>query len=236
MNKLLKYIVLLLMCGIGALCHGQAQLVESGSLDMVNMGYDSEQYKHLKAKDTLSVKEQANDALLLLSVNVDSAEQSLKTVLYKSIYLQYHNGIAMAYTNLGYVQSIRGNYHAAIAYYNKAKPYIITGFHNRTSLAMFYSSYASPYYHLSQYDSVFHYAELAISVIDTLTDFNVFEAVDVASVYNNIALLWTSVGDLNAAHAHLIKFDGGRCHSPKDGFITIYYRFCITEFSGLVFR
>lgn len=164
-----------------------------------------EDFRGLLPADTLPLSNQINYSLTIIRRQPDSARYLLQDALGKSRHLRFDRGIATALSDLGYISTIQGNYNTAISYYRQAQPYAVRSLKNRTSLAMFYSSMSAPYFHLSNFDSVYYYAEKAEQIIKGLRCKTNAEAVDVSSIYNNIAMLWGAVGNFTKSKIYLFK-------------------------------
>lgn len=159
----------------------------------------------LKQKDTIAISNQINYSLTIVRNGLDSPRYLLKDALAKSLYLKFDVGIATAYSDLGYLHTIEGNFRTAIQYYNKARPYAEKGLKNRTSLAMFYTSMGAPYFHLGLFDSMYFYSAKAEDIVKDLKSKTAAEVIDVSSIYNNIGVLWDGVSNFNKALAYLNK-------------------------------
>jgi two-component system NarL family sensor kinase len=153
--------------------------------------------------DTQRIAIETNKALEYLNSNLDTAALILNKTLKQSHALDYANGIVAAYANLAFVANKRGNYQQAIQLLNSAVPYLNDGLKNRTSKAMFWSGYAAPYYQLGHYDSVYYYSQKSLLQIDSIEPETKHEAIDAMQVYNNLALLWGSLGNNNKSIAYL---------------------------------
>jgi signal transduction histidine kinase len=165
----------------------------------------SENLRQLKQSDTVAISKQINYSLTIIRQEPDSTRYLLRDALNKSLHLNYACGIATALADLGYVHTIEGDHKAAIAYYQKAVPYAIKGLRNRTSLAMFYTCMGAPYFHLGMYDSMYYYSSKAEQIVSGIKSRTEGEVVDVSSIYNNIALLWGSIGNAKKSKYYFSK-------------------------------
>lgn len=159
----------------------------------------------LKPKDTIAVRNQINYALTIVRNYPDSVRYLLEDALKKSLYLKYYPGIATANADLGYINTIEGNFRTAIGYYQKALPYAVKGLKTRTSLAMFYTCMGAPYFHLGLYDSMYFYSSKGEDIVKDIQSKTAAEAIDVSSIYNNIGLLWGGVNNFDKALTYLLK-------------------------------
>lgn len=164
-----------------------------------------EDFSRLLPADTLAVSDQINYSLTIVRGQPDSTRYLLLDALSKSHYLKFDRGIATALSDLGYVNTIEGDFNTAISYYRKAMPYALRSLQNKTSLAMFYSSMSAPYFHLSDFDSVYYYSEKAEQLVKGHRCKTMAEAVDVSSIYNNISMLWGAVGNFTKSKIYLFK-------------------------------
>lgn len=162
-------------------------------------------FDNLIQHDTLKIRDQINYSLTIVRKVPDSTHFLLQDALAKSLYLKYNVGIATAYSDLGYVNSIEGDFKTAIKYYHKALPYAVTGLKTRTSLAMFYTCMGAPFFRLGLYDSMYFYSSKAEVIIANLKSKSAAEAIDVSSIYNNIGLLWGGVNNFPKALTYLFK-------------------------------
>lgn len=161
--------------------------------------------KNLTQADTAQISDQINNALTVVLYNMDSALWMMEDALYKSEYLHYDVGIAAAFCDLGYFNNRKGNYVTSIKFYQSGLPYAERAFRGSTSLAMYYTSMCTPYYYASDFDSISHYVYKAEQLINGRQLKKTSEAIDVASVYTNIGMLWNSLGNYNKALSYLQK-------------------------------
>jgi two-component system NarL family sensor kinase len=173
----------------------------------------TEQPSTANAADSNSIARSVNAALHIIPNDPDSAERVFTNALEQSRRLNYNTGIAACLTNLGWLKNISGDHEAAIAYYRAAEPYALKGFGNRTSLAMFYNSMASPYFSRSLFDSMYIYISQAEQIVSGIQCKTTGEVKDVSSIYNSIGLLWAAMGDYKRGLAYL-----HRCRAVIDGF------------------
>lgn len=165
--------------------------------------------------DTQRIATDLNKALEYLNSDLDRVSNMLAKTLKESYALEYANGIVAAYANLAYVANKKGNYKQAIQLLNAAVPYLDEGLKNRTSQAMFWSGYAAPYYHLGIYDSVYYYSQKSLQQIDTVRALSKNEAIDIMQIYNNLALLWSSLGNTSKSLIYLKKANAISLQFPK---------------------
>ncbi len=164
--------------------------------------------RKLKPADTLMVRDLVNLSIATSAADSDSAVKILQEALAKSKTLDYEAGIAASLANLGRLNNIQGRYEDAIRYYRMAEPHAIKGLRSRTSLAMFYSCMSGPFFNKSQFDSMYHYVTLAERLITGITCQTAKEAKEVSAIYNNIALLWSGVGNYKRTMAYLHRSRG----------------------------
>lgn len=157
----------------------------------------------LKPADTLIVRELVNRSILISAAYPDSAVMILREALAKSKTLNYEAGIAASLANMGRLSNVSGEYDDAIRYYRIAEPHAVKGLRSRTSLAMFYNCMSGPFFNKSQFDSMYRYVTLAESLVSGITCQNVKEVKEVSAIYNNIALLWSGVGNYQRTMTYL---------------------------------
>ncbi len=163
------------------------------------------QLYELVPADTVKIAKLINHAIRFLNKNEDSAAYLLTDALAKSRYLKYDEGIAAALCNLGNCSTNLGDYETAIKLYRQGLPYALRGFHNRTSLAMYYTSMSGPFFYLQEYDSMYQYTAKAEDLIADKQAKSKGEARDMASIYNNIGMLWRSAGDFSKTKTNFEK-------------------------------
>lgn len=170
-----------------------------------NLSATPDNLKNLTLADTTQISNQINNALTVVLRNMDSALWMMEDALYKSQYLHYDVGIAAAFCDLGYFSNRKGNYAASIKFYRSGLPYAEKAFRGSTSLAMYYTSMCTPYYYASDFDSISHYVYKAETLVNGRPIKKTSEAIDVASVYTNIGMLWNSLGNYGKALSYLRK-------------------------------
>jgi signal transduction histidine kinase len=190
--------------------YGYADGQEAKGTENLNYSLSSlpQRYDTLKQKDTQVITKQINYSLTIVRRAPDSVRYLLEDALGKSLHLKFNVGIATAYSDLGWVNTIEGKSRIAIKYYQKALPYALKGLRNRTSLAMFYACMGAPYFHLGLYDSMYFYSSKAENIVEGIKNQSAAEAIDVSSIYNNIGMLWGGVSNFNKALEYLIKAKG----------------------------
>lgn len=162
----------------------------------------------LKTVDTLIIRELVNRSIVISAAHPDSAITILQDALVKSKALNYEAGIAASLANLGRLCNVRGEHDEAIRYYRMAEPHAIKGLRDRTSLAMFYNCMSAPFFNKSQFDSMYHYVTRAERLIAGITCKTAKEVKEVSAIYNNIALLWSGVGNYKRTMAYLHRSRG----------------------------
>ncbi|PSK91254.1 sensor histidine kinase [Taibaiella chishuiensis] len=153
--------------------------------------------------DTLIVRDLVNRSIVISAAYPDSAIHLLQEALTKSRTLRYEAGIAASLANMGRLSNVGGDYDAAIRYYRIAEPHAIKGLRSRTSLAMFYNCMSGPFFNKAQFDSMYRYVTLAERLVSGITCQNVKEVKEVSAIYNNIALLWSGVGNYQRTMTYL---------------------------------
>ncbi len=154
-----------------------------------------EAFRKLKPADTLIVRDLVNRSIVISPAYPDSAITLLQEALATSRALNYEAGIAASLANMGRLNNVKGEYDEAIRYYRIAEPHAIKGLRSRTSLAMFYNCMSGPFFNKAQFDSMYRYVTLAERLVSGINCQNEKEVKEVSAIYNNIALLWSGVGN-----------------------------------------
>ncbi|KAA5536132.1 hypothetical protein F0919_00225 [Taibaiella lutea] len=187
------------------ICQPAAQYLNDDEGFDYGLQLQPEGYRKLQQSDTIPIRNQINYSLTIVRREPDSTRYLLRDALSKSLYLNYDCGIATALADIGYVNTIEGNYQKAILYYRKALPYAIKGLRNRTSLAMFYTCMSAPYFRLAMYDSMYYYSSKAEQIVSGIKCKSEGEVVDVSSIYNNLGILWSGVNNFKKSALYLQK-------------------------------
>src|SRR6218665_3522985 len=154
-----------------------------------------EAFHNLQPADTQLVRELVNRSIIISAAYPDSALAILHDALAKSRILHYEAGIAASLANLGRLCNLQGQHDEAIRYYRIAEPHAIKGLKSRTSLAMFYNCMSAPFFNKSQFDSMYRYVTKAERLITGITCQTAKEVTETSAIYNNIAMLWSGIGD-----------------------------------------
>jgi signal transduction histidine kinase len=195
---------------------GQENNTDQAESELLPFLYNPAALNALKPSDTVPISDQINYSLTIIMSKPDSAAYLLHDALAKSRYLEFNCGIATALADLAYMNSIKGQYDQALRYYRKAEPYAIKGLKNRTSLAMFYTCMSTPFLSKYQFDSVYYYSKKAERIINGIRCKTSGEVIDVSSIYNNMAMLWTGVSDFKKALGYLYQSAGVIAAFPKN--------------------
>lgn len=190
------------------------KLPGTGSIPFIGQ---PEAFQDLKSADTLIVRELVNRSIIISAAHPDSAVIVLQDALAKSKALNYEAGIAASLANLGRLCNVQGQHDEAIRYYRIAEPHAIKGLRSRTSLAMFYNCMSGPFFNKSQFDSMYRYVTMAERLVSGITCKSFKEVEEVSAIYNNIALLWSGVGNDKRTMAYLHRSLGIISSFPDGG-------------------
>ncbi len=111
--------------------------------------------------DTNAIINRLDAGFSIFASNPDSALLLINQGLDNSLKAHFKFGIAKAYADLAYLQTVKGNYERALFYYRQALPNLTEKRNDELSLAKFYSAMSGPYFQLAMYDSMYYYLRIA---------------------------------------------------------------------------
>ncbi len=145
--------------------------------------------------DTASIQNQLAYAIRISAGNKDSAIIIFKDVWEKADFLNHKYIAATALGNLAGMYARRGDYDSSIYYYRQVLKYTHNWTHNKSVLAMIYSSMSSTYYYMNMYDSMAYYIYKGEQELSAFRISNQADVQNVIGVYNNLAQLWCFMND-----------------------------------------
>jgi two-component system, sensor histidine kinase and response regulator len=174
MKRVLKCCSLLLLLPITTIYSQEKTLEQLMALpnDTAKVSKLSKYYEGIKRKEPQKARELAN------------------TIIDLSKKLQYQRGVAMGYSNLGYLDIIAGDNRRAVGYYIQAVVYYKKTTDN-LGLATAFGSMANAYSSLGKNDSSMLYRTAAISLLEKMKESPSFSKRDIRMLslqYYNLAV------------------------------------------------